>query len=188
LRACSRCALTSRAAFFFEKRIWTMASSTVLPAICRASGPSFLTDVLMSWLFSVNCRSVRWRSIVFDRRPPLRISRITILRCHLSLEEGSGSSFAAMITGLRAVLAASPPCLLGRGPAALSSSKIDDDASSPRVSVGRESGFFRRNSSVSSFLGRVGVKAGFLFQKNDLRCDEMADLYGQRTLAKTAPR
>lgn len=62
--------MTSVLAFLGEKRICTIASLRGRPAICRANGASFFTDVLIQCDFAVCERSV-WR---------MRICRVSLPR------------------------------------------------------------------------------------------------------------
>lgn len=60
----------------------------------------------------------------------------------------------------------------GFGPAISSSSNMDDDARSPRTSLGLLAGFFLRYSSVKGFAGALKVSGFFLPnpKRNVRRC------------------
>lgn len=143
-----------------------IASSTVLPVICLANGTSFLTEVLKSCDLSRSCLSCFLRTCAFVNRPLLCISRITILRSHRIRDSGSGSNAAAIVFGF--LINGTPAATLvepsGFGPASSSSSKIEEDARSPRMSCGVV-GFFLRYSSVSGFLGAALVSWVFFLPK-----------------------
>lgn len=132
--AYSKCFLTSCAAFFLLNRICTIASSIGFPAICLASGKSFLTDVLMNGLFDSDCRSVCIILSVLLSLPLLLILRITIFLSHLIRDCGIGSSSAAITMGSRFT----PPVVVVRevvsivpGTRSSSSSMMEPGASSP---------------------------------------------------------
>ena len=163
-RAYSRKRRTSRAAFLPLKRICTSASSTPLPAICRASGISFLTLVSRKCDLAACSRSVRASCVARVMRPRVRTARIVILRCQRRAATGFGSSAAAMLAGLRGgaadgVLGPSVGWADEGAGEADGSSKIEG-ARSPWAGGGRDLavGFFLRRSAVAGSRGGRRLK------------------------------